>query len=403
MSLDSKIIDLMEGVSMYLPNYRDGSIVNLVNTILAACDVRTLYDPLPKLDSAELSKAENIVLIVLDGIGYEYLQEQDKNSILGRHLKEKITSVFPSTTAACISSFLTGVAPQQHAITGWFVYLKELGTVAKILPFSPRFGGGPFSRAGISPEKIFSQRNVAQKIVKRKTFQITKKSLAYSDYTSSLTRGAKTLSYKDKNLSGFFKKTKKAIKSGRKKKFVYAYWSQFDALCHRYGVHSKETAKHFEEINIGMERFVQSIKGTNSILIITADHGIIDTEKSKTIRVNDYPRLMETLALPLCGDPRLAYCYLRPKLTKQFEDFIEEYFSHACELRKSEELIENNFFGLSSPSKKLYDRVGDYTLIMKDNYVIKDFLIGEKEKFLIGNHGGVSSKEMFVPLITIEA
>jgi predicted AlkP superfamily pyrophosphatase or phosphodiesterase len=385
---------------MYLPNYKDGSIVNLVNSILVACDVRILYDPLPKLDSTKIAEAENIVLIVLDGIGYEYLQEHGKNTVFEQHLQEKITSVFPSTTAACISSFLTGVAPQQHAITGWFVYLKELGTVAKILPFSPRFGGDQFSQVGISPEKIFSQINVAQRIMKRKTFQITKKSIAYSDYTSILSKGAKTLSYK--NLSGFFKKIKKAIKSDKKRKFIYAYWSQFDALCHRHGVQSKQVASHFAELNTGMERFIESIRGTNSILIITADHGIIDTEKSKTIRINNYPKLMETLALPLCGDPRLAYCYLRPNKTKQFEDFIGEYFSHACELRKSEELIENNFFGLSTPSRKLYDRVGDYTLIMKDNYVIKDFLLGEKEKFLIGNHGGVSSTEMFVPLITIE-
>lgn len=386
---------------MYLPNYKDGSIVNLVNSILAACDVRNQYDPLPQLDSRKIAEAENIVLIVLDGIGYEYLQEHGKDTIFEQHLKDRITSVFPSTTAACISSFLTGVAPQQHTITGWFLYLKEVGTVSKILQFSPRYGGEEFSRAGVSPEKIFSQRNVAQKITKREAFQITKKSIAYSDYTSILSRGAKTLAYK--NLPGFFKKIKKTIKSGKKKKFIYAYWSQFDALCHRYGVQSEQVATHFDELNIGMEKFIQSIHGTNSILIITADHGIIDTEKSKTICINDYPKLMETLALPLCGDPRLAYCYLRPKKVTQFEDFIEKYFSNACELRKSDELIENNFFGLFSPSRKLYDRVGDYTLIMKENYVIKDFLAGEKEKFLIGNHGGVSSKEMFVPLITLEA
>jgi hypothetical protein len=38
---------------------------------------------------------------------------------------------------------------------------------------------------------------------------------------------------------------------------------------------------------------------------------------------------------------------------------------------------------------------------MRDNYVIKDFLLGEEEKFNIGYHGGVSKEEMFVPLIVI--
>lgn len=38
---------------------------------------------------------------------------------------------------------------------------------------------------------------------------------------------------------------------------------------------------------------------------------------------------------------------------------------------------------------------------MGENYVIKDFLLGEREKFHMRNHGGVSKEEMFVPLIVI--
>jgi hypothetical protein len=40
---------------------------------------------------------------------------------------------------------------------------------------------------------------------------------------------------------------------------------------------------------------------------------------------------------------------------------------------------------------------------MKDNFVIKDSVPGEKSKFSIGNHGGVSKEEMYVPLIVIRA
>jgi len=98
--------------------------------------------------------------------------------------------------------------------------------------------------------------------------------------------------------------------------------------------------------------------------------------------------------------------YLKDKLTSvfpstQFEAYVKQHFDGICELYKGEELISNSYFGLFEPDKRLFDRVGDYVLIMRDNYVIKDFLLGEEERFNIGYHGGVSKEEMFVPLIVI--
>jgi hypothetical protein len=39
---------------------------------------------------------------------------------------------------------------------------------------------------------------------------------------------------------------------------------------------------------------------------------------------------------------------------------------------------------------------------MKDNYIMKDLVLGEEQNIYIGNHGGVSKEEMFVPLVVIE-
>lgn len=47
-------------------------------------------------------------------------------------------------------------------------------------------------------------------------------------------------------------------------------------------------------------------------------------------------------------------------------------------------------------------RVGDYTLIMKENYVFHDTLPNKEDHFEIGNHGGTSEKEMYVTLSMIE-
>ncbi|MFZ5955539.1 MAG: hypothetical protein ACOYT4_03865 [Nanoarchaeota archaeon] len=54
-------------------------------------------------------------------------------------------------------TFLTGVAPQQHACTGWYMNLKELGTVSILLRSLSRYGGVPFSDSGIDINNIINQ------------------------------------------------------------------------------------------------------------------------------------------------------------------------------------------------------------------------------------------------------
>ena len=44
-------------------------------------------------------------------------------------------------------------------------------------------------------------------------------------------------------------------------------------------------------------------------------------------------------------------------------------------------------------------RVGDYTLLLKENHMIKDHLPGEHDFELIGMHGGLTADELYVPLV----
>lgn len=105
--------------------------------------------------------------------------------------------------------------------------------------------------------------------------------------------------------------------------------------------------------------------------------------------------------MPLSGEPRVVYCYVKPNKIKQFENYVKTKLANVCEIHKSEELIRKNYFGLYEPNEKLKNRIGDYTLIMKDNFIMKDLVFGEDQNIYTGNHGGVSREEMIVPLIVI--
>lgn len=380
---------------MFLPNYKNGSIVNLTSSILKAFNVKSNYAPLKELD--DLDNTQNIVLLVIDGLGYEYLKKHGANSVFEKYLVKKLTSVFPAGTPSAETTLRTGATPEKHGIMGWYMYLKELGVVSVILPFVARCGGSSFSNYGVGKKEIFTEKTINEKI----------NNPSYMVYPDEISDGNK-ISGKEKyfltfnSLRGLFTQIKKATKDSNKKKYIYAYWSQLDAICHRRGVKSKEAKKHFEELNQKIASFMELMRGTNTTLIITADHGLIDTPKEKVIFLEDHPKLYETLTLPLCGQARVAYCYVHPAKVKQFEKYVKEKLNYCCELYKSEDLIKRGFFGLFKPSEKLFDRIGDYALIMKENYIIKDKLLKEKIDVFIGNHGGVSKEEMFVPLVVIK-
>jgi predicted AlkP superfamily pyrophosphatase or phosphodiesterase len=376
-----------------------GSIVNLMSSILKSYGFNSEYKLLKDFDLAGLCESTNIVLAVIDGLGYEYVMDYGKDSIFYEYLKCKITSVFPATTATGITTFATGVAPQQHAITGWFTYLKEFGLVATILPFTPRCGGLSFGQAKMDPKIIFNQKSISEKI-NVDSYYIIRADLVHSDYTRTARGKARGVPYI--GLNEYFERIHQVISSNNNKKYIYAYWPELDSLAHVYGVHSTEVFTHFQELNKGFSSFVESIKGTNTAFIITADHGLIDSTDSRTIKLAEHPDFVETLTLPLCGEPRVAYCYVRPAKVSDFEEYVKKNFMDVCTLHKAEELVEKNYFGLFKAHERLSDRIGDYILIMKENYVMKDFVLGEKIHYFVGNHGGVSKEEMYVPLVVIK-
>lgn len=379
---------------MVTPDYQNNSIVNAAASILQALDVKPLYNPLSKMEF--LSEAKTIVLLVIDGLGYQYLKKYAPSSFFGRNIKQKLTSVFPSTTASALTTLETGVAPQQHSITGWFTYLKELGVVAKILPFYPRCGGSTFAETKIEREAIFTEARISDKT--NRTSAVV--------YPEDIIDGK--VNKKDKTMFAYtsfddmLQIVSKRIRNEKTQHFIYAYWSEFDSICHKHGIKSSEAFNHFTFLDKKLETFSASLKGSDTALIITADHGLIDTNQEKVMVIDYFPQLQNTLTLPLCGESRVSYAYIKPSKYKLFENIIATKFNDVCWLYRSEDLIEQNWFGLFQPNPKLYDRVGDYVLLMKDNYIMKDFLLGEERKFNTGNHGGVSSLEMFVPLIFFE-
>jgi hypothetical protein len=385
---------------MVLPDYTGGSIVNLMASLeQSRGGAARIYPPHPVLPPEDLAGTGKLILLVVDGLGYEYLTREGRGSALHHHLRGRMTSVCPATTASAISTFLTGTAPQQHGFTGWFTWFRELGSVLAVLPFRARYGGEPLGGLGINPASlcgatpVFGRIGVDSHIVMPDW-------IAGSDFNLAFQGGARVWPYN--GMEGLFHSIRSALQEPYERSYVYAYWPDFDALAHAHGVASGEVARHFDHFDRAFADFVRTLKESGATLVVTSDHGFIDVSPERTILLDDHPPLADTLVLPLCGESRLAYCYVHPDRRQAFEAYVGNELTRYLELHPSSELIAQGWFGLGEPYPPLLDRVGHYALVMKENYRIKDWVIGEKPYQYLGAHGGVSEQEMYVPLIVVE-
>ncbi len=382
------------------PDYDGGSIVNLMASIVAASGGAPRYAPLEGLDTRTLTAARHVVLVVVDGLGFEFLRASEAGDGLRRRLVRGITTVYPPTTAAAITSFLTGLAPQQHGLTGWFVYFKELGGVVSVLPFETRLGGMPLSSAGVSAERLFGHTPIFDTLA-RAGHCVSPWRIAQSDFNRAHAGGARIHSYE--SLAELVTTVESIVRAAAVPSYVYAYWSELDHLAHVNGIASRAVQDHLAELDAAYEELLARLEGTDTLVLLTADHGFVDVAPENVVDVDDHAPLRDALRAPLCGEPRTAYCYVSPARARDFADRVAAELGERAVCVESAALVEQGYFGPGVPHPALLDRIGDYTLLMREGFAIKDTLPGESRFLPRGMHGGGTTSELFVPLVVAEA
>ena len=94
-----------------LPEYRGGSLVNLMASVVEALGGARRHPPAALLAPRELEAARNVVLVIIDGLGDNYLMRQGAGGELARRRRGSLTSVFPSTTAVSVPESLASSSP----------------------------------------------------------------------------------------------------------------------------------------------------------------------------------------------------------------------------------------------------------------------------------------------------
>src|SRR5689334_7355760 len=201
------------------PDYEGGSLVNLVASVVTSRGGKPLHETLRNFSLA--ADATNVVLLIIDGLGDNYLARHGSGSELGRRRRRSLTSVFPSTTASAITTSYTGRTPLEHGLTGWFTYFPEAGCVAAALPFRSRGDLQPLSARGIAPEGVYTRETVFEAL-RARSIVVTDQRIVASEYNVHYCRGAERTAYS--SVAEMVTRIVAAAKSGDERKFIYAYW-----------------------------------------------------------------------------------------------------------------------------------------------------------------------------------
>lgn len=377
------------------PDYGDGGLFGLVRSFSAFLDGARWRAP--GAVSSVQGGGNTLVFVLVDGLGDDFLRRDAPASALQAHRRQRISSVFPSTTASAITTTMSGLSPAQHGLTGWFIRDDHFGGVLAPLPLRMR-GDDAVSGLRVA-QRLFPYRSFYRHRV-RPTVLISPNEIAWSPFSRRHGRGAQMRAYAG-GVGGLADAvvdaalTLRAAGGG----FVHAYHPRYDALSHDFGPRSNEAHAEFERIDAAFVSMLERLAGTDVDLVVSADHGFTETDDDHQIVLAEHPELEGLLETPLFGERRAAFCAVRPGAEAAFEARAREVFAGKAVVAKSAELRAHGLFGPGKSHARLAERTGTHTLLMEPGWTVVDHVEGEQIHPMRGVHGGLSPDEMWVPLI----
>ena len=360
------------------PDY-EKCLTNLTNSILKYFDITPYHKTLKELDKVlEESNYDNIILLIYDGMGSNILSRNlNENSFLRKHKIEDIKAIFPPTTTASTTTLLSGLNPCEHGWLGWDLYFKCLDETVTM-----------FLNTKKDTNILVSEENMAQKYFSYKSI---------IDLINEKYKAFKLMPFGDNAYNDLADLNNKVINLCKEKgkKFIYAYYDEPDHTTHNEGTDSNITVKLYEEIDKSTKELYEKLKDTNTLVIVTADHGHIN---SKDITLSDYKDIFNLLKHDVSIEGRACAFFIKEGKSQEFEQLFNKYFKDDFILYTKEEVIKNKLFGKGTENKYFKDSLGDYLAVAITN---KYFRYNENSVKLTSMHAGLTEDEMLVPLIII--
>lgn len=338
-----------------------------------------------------LRGSKHIVCVLVDGLGAENVLERSGHAPwLSSQLKAGAIAHagFPSTTSANIASFATGLTPGEHGLIGHQVFDRVFDEKINLLT-----GWNERTDPEIwQPNPSVSELAFASGVA---CYAIGHDEYRNSGYTRATMRKAEYIAAE--SLAQRFQAAKEILNS-KTDSISYLYIPELDKYGHKFGWQSQGWASLLEELDAELEKFAASLP-KDSGLIVTADHGMIDSPMEQHLVIDDavdQGGLLEWFG----GDTRVAYLYLKdPAAAPSLQDRLESQ-SALFQTVLTRDAIEANWFGPVGELAKA--RMPELMLLARSNFTLFHSVYSKKRSIeMIAHHGGLSSSELRIPLIRV--
>lgn len=383
----------MENKNIIFPDYNH-SILNLINSILKHYNVKTKYNGLTKLDKILEKDYKNIVLIILDGMGKHILSKTSPNGFLEKNTIDTITSVCPSTTTAAITTYYSGKPPIE---TGWIAmsqYFKEYGRTIEMLRKIDSYTGEAIKNTKMDVYDLVKYETIYEQIEKAspevKAYEVNP---VFCEARSKRNINADSIPLLCDSI--------KSICTNKDKNFILAYSDNPDSILHKYGCESDEAKEYITNAEKEIEKLSNYLKDTETLIIVSADHGHKDIEK--VYNILELEDIQDCLIMPASLESRAVTFWVKEDKKEKFEKIFETKYKDEFILYKKEDFLNQNLLGFGIKHPKVDDFIGNYIAIAIGSSIIKlETNIGKEKKNKKSTHCGFTPDEMEVPLIIIK-
>jgi hypothetical protein len=315
-----------------------------------------------------------LVTILIDAMGAGIIEKHAApGAFVRRAMAEAVPSVFPPTTSAATTAFLTGRSPAESGWLGWHQYFAELDD--DIILFLGRSQYGPGRYGDIAYEKLPVVRIFEELCAKGIPAEVIWPAFAKD--------GCKTFHAQ-------CERVRTDIRDPQLR-YIYVYWDQLDDCMHHYGPGGEKSIAMLAEISQELAALAESLPEDVGLLVL-ADHGQVDVEN---VVLKMDTEMMALLKRPPSLEARASAFFVKEGKEEAFASLFQQRFPDQFDLWTREEVLSEGIFGPGQACGRLTEFIGDYLAVARTPLT----LVYDEKQCMKGHHAGLMEDEVMIPVL----